>query len=331
MSWNRPGESRYGVHSIDHFTLEVPSLDQAGHFFGHFGLALERDGDAMLVRAFGDPHVWARLRQGPRKHLAWLAMNCYPNEFEALREQILAHGGREATAAVATDGPAFWFNDPDGNLIRLQPGPKTMPSRERHAGETLRGIGTRGVPGRAEAETVRPTRLSHVLMFTPDIERAIGFWRDALGLRLSDRSAKAVAFMHARHGSDHHLVAFASSPARGWHHSSWDVPSLDHVGRGAEQMRAAGYVEGWGTGRHVLGSNYFHYVRDPWGSFAEYSADIDYIPSQTVWPSGDFPPEDSLYFWGPSVPAYFIENGEAGAAHRGPVNESAMPAPRPRA
>ena len=30
----------------------------------------------------------------------------------------------------------------------------------------------------------------------------------------------------------------------------------------------------------VLGSNYFHYVRDPWGSFAEYSCDIDYIPKE---------------------------------------------------
>ena len=312
MSWNRPGESRYGVHSIDHFALEVPSLETAEHFFGHFGLALERRGDELLARAHGDEHIWARLRQGPHKQLAWLAMNCYPSEFDALRDQILAHGGREAKAASATEGPAFWFNDLDGNLVRLQPGPKTMPSRERHASEDVRGVGSRGVLGRASAGRVQPRRLAHVLLFTPAIDRAIDFWRDALGLRLSDRSADAVAFMHGRHGSDHHLVAFASSSARGWHHSSWDVASLNEVGRGAEQMRDAGYVEGWGTGRHVLGSNYFHYVRDPWGSFAEYSTDIDYIPSGASWPTDNFPPEDSLYLWGPPVPPYFIENSEAG-------------------
>jgi hypothetical protein len=30
-----------------------------------------------------------------------------------------------------------------------------------------------------------------------------------------------------------------------------------------------------------------------------------------VWPAGDFPPEDSLYLWGPDVPPYFIHNTEA--------------------
>lgn len=76
-------------------------------------------------------------------------------------------------------------------------------------------------------------------------------------------------------------------------------------------MRNAGYTKGWGTGRHVLGSNYFHYVQDPWGSFAEYSFDIDYVPAGTVWQDGNFPPEDSLYLWGPSVPEDFIFNTEA--------------------
>jgi len=78
-------------------------------------------------------------------------------------------------------------------------------------------------------------------------------------------------------------------------------------------MNAAGYKHGWGTGRHVLGSNYFHYVQDPWGSFSEYSADIDYISEGKPWPSGDFPPEDSLYLWGPDVPSDFIFNTEVEA------------------
>ncbi len=52
------------------------------------------------------------------------------------------------------------------------------------------------------------------------------------------------------------------------------------------------------------------YVRDPWGSFWEYSADIDYVGAGTEWPGGNHPPEDSLYLWGPDVPAYFFENAE---------------------
>ena len=61
----------------------------------------------------------------------------------------------------------------------------------------------------------------------------------------------------------------------------------------------------------MLGSNYFHYVRDPWGSFAEYSCDIDYIPKEDRWPAADHKPEDSFYLWGPDVPPEFTINYEA--------------------
>ncbi|GJH18414.1 hypothetical protein CBA19CS22_17750 [Caballeronia novacaledonica] len=125
-----------------------------------------------------------------------------------------------------------------------------------------------------------------------------------------------VEFLHARYGSDHHLIAFAHGATKGWHHSAWDVADVEQVGRDKMQMERAGYVDGWGVGRHVLGSNYFQYVRDPWGSFWEYSVDIDYVGVGVEWPGGNHPPEDSLYLWGPAVPAYFFENaeGEAGGS-----------------
>ena len=163
---------------------------------------------------------------------------------------------------------------------------------------------------RSEVVTVRPRRMSHVLLFTPDTLRAVSFYEQALGLKLSDKSADIIAFTHAPHGSDHHLLAFVKSPAKGWHHVSWDVEDVDEVGRGAAQMAAAGFKEGWGTGRHVLGSNFFHYVRDPWGSFSEYSADMDFVPAGSQWPAGDFHPEDSFYQWGPDAPDYFVKNTE---------------------
>ena len=72
----------------------------------------------------------------------------------------------------------------------------------------------------------------------------------------------------------------------------------------------SGYSEGWGLGRHVLGSNYFHYVRDPWGSYAEYSCDIDYIPVTQDWKDGDHPPEDSFLMWGSNPPEDFAHNFE---------------------
>jgi hypothetical protein len=39
--------------------------------------------------------------------------------------------------------------------------------------------------------------------------------------------------------------------------------------------------------------------------------DLDYIPEGCAWEPRDFPPEDSLYVWGPPCPADFGENKEA--------------------
>ena len=139
-------------------------------------------------------------------------------------------------------------------------------------------VGRQNAPNRSKAHTVQPRRLAHVLIFVTDISRAINFYRDVLGLRLSDRSGDLVAFMHGIHGSDHHMIAFVKSDGPGLHHLSWDVGSINDIGVGASHMAEKGFAYGWGLGRHVLGSNYFHYVRDPWGSYAEYSCDIDYIP-----------------------------------------------------
>ncbi len=165
-------------------------------------------------------------------------------------------------------------------------------------------------PHRSEIRPVHPRRLSHILLFSPDVDRALTFYTGLLGLRVSDRSGSIIASLHSPHGSDHHLIAMAQSSGYGLHHCSWDVASLDDVGLGSQQMAQAGHPQGWGLGRHVLGSNYFRYVRDPWGSYAEYSFDIDYIAADAEWPSGDYPPEDSLYAWGPPVPDDFIINHE---------------------
>ncbi len=160
---------------------------------------------------------------------------------------------------------------------------------------------------------VRPLYLSHILMFSADVEAATRFYEEVLGLRLSDKSGAIIAFLHSPHGSDHHLIALAKSDGPGLHHSSWCVGSMDAVGLGSQQMAEAGYAQGWGVGRHVLGSNYFRYVRDPWGSYAEYSFDIDFVEPGKTWPSADHPPEDSLYVWGPALPEDFVHNHESRA------------------
>jgi catechol 2,3-dioxygenase len=299
-----------GVHSIDHFALNVPSLSEAEHFFTAFGLDVTRTSGALDVRA-ADGHRWARVLPADRKSLAWLSFNCFEGDLSKIARQVSAAGSTIMSSNDTTRSEGIWFADPDGNLLQVRAGPKTTPEAKLPLTPFSAGADHRGSRVRSEVATVHPRRMSHVLLFTPDVLRAVAFYEKALGLRLSDRSGDIIAFTHAPHGSDHHLVAFAKSPAKGWHHVAWDVASIDEVGNGATQMAKAGFNAGWGTGRHVLGSNYFHYVRDPWGSFSEYSADIDFVSAGFEWPAGNFAPEDSLYQWGPDVPDYFIHNTEA--------------------
>ena len=205
----------------------------------------------------------------------------------------------------------MWLRDPDGLAIQLVVADKVSPSCPSPAmPQTPPQPGQGAAPSRSQAALVRPRYLSHILQFTADVTHMRAFCEEVLGLRLSDHSGDVIAFMHTPHGSDHHLVAFAKSHAPGLHHSSWDVGNVDEVGRGMEQMRNAGWGKGWGVGRHVLGSNFFNYVEDPWGSFCEYSAGIDFVPHDLDWPAADHPPEDSLYVWGPAVPDNFITNQE---------------------
>ena len=77
-----------------------------------------------------------------------------------------------------------------------------------------------------------------------------------------------------------------------------------------EVFRERGYDRAWGVGRHVIGSNYFCYVQDPWGSFAEYSHGIDFVPADIEWAAADHPLEDSFYVWGPPPPEDFVVNHE---------------------
>ncbi len=299
-----------GVHSLDRFVLSVPDLAAAEHFYSEFGLNVAPSGNALALKTFGRDQQWGLVVEDKRKKLHHLAFGCYPDDLPYLQERAEESGVEILDPPRGFESNGFWCRDPSGLLIEIKVAAKSSPDHKTAGTWSSSPEGVAGAPVRSRAPVVRPRRLSHVLVFTPDIGRAVDFYSNIVGLRLSDRSDR-VAFMHAIHGSDHHIIAFAESPAPGLHHCSWDMRGIDDIGLGAMHMAGNGYAKGWGFGRHVLGSNYFHYVQDPWGSYAEYSCDIDYIPAARPWEAGDHQPEDSFYLWGPSPPDDFTLNREA--------------------
>ena len=303
------------VHSLDRFVFSVPDLDLAERFYTQFGLDARRDGDRLDLYTFGHPHRWGSIAAAPgRKKLQYLSFGVYAEDIEALARQLERLKIPRAPAHPFADRDGIWVSDPEGVAVQLVVAEKVSPAAPPpQAKAALHPPGQGAAPTRSAAGKVRPGRLSHVLLFTSDVPRSVHFYADALGLRLSDQSGDIIAFMHGAHASDHHMLAFAKSGGPGYHHSSWQVGSIDEVGVGMDTMIGHGHTHGWGVGRHVIGSNYFAYVQDPWGSFAEYSYDIDFIPADVEWKAGDYPPEDSFYVWGPPPPDYFIVNHEIAA------------------
>ncbi|WP_249158615.1 VOC family protein [Bradyrhizobium jicamae] len=291
--------------------MTVPSLADAKLFYECFGLDVRPEGQYLALYTAGHPHRWALLSEGGRKRLHYLSFGAFADDLPRFRERLSALNVDRLPPPPGFESNGLWFRDHEGTPIEIRVAEKSSPNDKSIFSVVTSGPAARGAIARRTAPATRPRRLAHVLLYTRDVARAVEFYSKILGLRLSDSSEGNVAFMHGVHGSDHHLVAFGRSGGPGLHHCSWDVGSIQDVGLGAMQMANKGFVAGWGVGRHVLGSNYFHYVRDPWGSYAEYSADMDYVPADADWEAVEHPGEDSSYLWGPTPPPDFGHNYEA--------------------
>jgi catechol 2,3-dioxygenase-like lactoylglutathione lyase family enzyme len=296
------------VHSLDHFAIGVPDLEDARRFYTTFGLEVRDEPAGLGLYTRGHPHRWGFVTSRERKRLLYLSFGVFADDLDAFNKHFHAIGAKRI-APVNPDLGGHWIEGFDGLPLNVRVAEKSSPNGKSRFEVTSVGAGVPGTVVNSKAPKVYPRRLSHFAIFTTDVAAATAFYERTLGLRLSDGSGP-VAFLHGAHGSDHHLLALIVSDHRGMHHACWDVASIQEVGLGWAQMTRAGFDRGWGLGRHVLGANYFRYVRDPWGSYSEYSADIDYIPSDCDWKAAMHAPEDSMYLWGPTPTEDFITNSE---------------------
>ena len=310
--YRRPGA--LGAHSIDHFAIEVPDIAEAKTFYATFGLDVRDEDGGLGLYTQGRPHRWGIVTRGESKRLRYLSFGIFEDEVEAFNTHLDAVGARRIGAPAGAESNGIWIEGYDGLPLNIRVADKSSPNEKSAFEAVSAGPGVPGTVLNSVAPKIEPRRLGHFAIYTTDVGEAIAYYETTLGLKLSDRSGPFVAFMHGVHGSDHHMLALVKSDRRGMHHVSWDVGSFQDVGLGYGQMARAGYKQGWGVGRHVLGANYFYYVRDPWGSYSEYSADIDFIPADCEWHAGDHAPEDSMFLWGPMPPEDFVTNFEVAAA-----------------
>jgi catechol-2,3-dioxygenase len=293
---------------LHHYALEVPDLEVADGFLRDFGLeTAEKDG-GLVAQCAGRDQEQVRMVEGARKRLHHVAFTLRPGTLDAVREAL------EKAGTPVTEPPAggpehgLWIRDPDGNAVQLldtEPAPaRPVPEILVNSGSSVQRVGS--AMWRTVTADVMPRRLGHSLLFSAQPAAMTAFYTTVLGLAVSDTiHHDRVTFLNAGPG-DHHVFGFIASTHPGFHHASFEVPSVDAIALGADRMRSKGRAAGWGIGRHTIGSNFFHYNPDPWGSWIEWFSDIDQIDDCWVAGDWDVPP----HLWGAPPPPEFLSNVE---------------------
>lgn len=293
------------------FGLTVPSLTQAADYYGAFGLQTHDGPSSLAMRCAGRDLDQITLIEGPRKQIAYMAFSCAADGEGDLKARLATAGIDECEPLAGVPADGFWFRDPDGVLVNIRPGTPAAPRLTTPTQLNVAGQYDRIDDARWEQvshqrdDVVQPRRMGHTILFSPDIDASERFYRNVLGFKLSDKNPGLVTFLNTGPG-DHHVFGFAQSTHSGLHHTSFEVADLDEIAVGAQQMAARGWATGWGLGRHTMGSNLFHYVQDPWGSWTEYFSDIDQITDEWVGREYDVPPA----VWCPTMPLNFVDNLE---------------------
>jgi len=306
------------VSFLKHIALEIPAadLDKALRFYGDFGLERHESNNLVSFGCVGRCYDAIYLIPGTgKKKLHHVAMGATAEGLAEVQERALAEGLDLLDAPEKFTGEGIWFRNSHGLLFHVEACPAESPIAQEaefqiNSPGRYHRVNAGALPPKSRIPDPVPRKLGHAALFTPNVGESVEFLVNILGMRLSDRAQDLVAFAHCQGGSDHHVIALAKSGGIGFHHASFMLGTPDEVGLGGCRMIEKGHERGWGFGRHAIGSNFFHYVRDPWGSYAEYYCDIDYIADSADWEPQDWPLEDSLHTWGPNPAEDFIHNYE---------------------
>ena len=295
------------ISGLHHYALEVPDLAVAEGFLRDFGLETADKDGTLVAQCPGRSQEQVRMVEAPVKRLHHVSFTLRPGSLDAVRESLERAGTPVVEPPDGVSEAGLWVRDPDGTAVQLldeqQVPARPVPEVPMNVGGTVRRVGS--ALWTSVTDDVMPRRLGHTLLFTPQPERQTSFYTDVLGLRVSDRIHGLVTFLNAGPG-DHHVFGFIASSHPGFHHGSFEVPSIDAIAIGAERMRGRGRDAGWGLGRHTIGSNFFHYNPDPWGSWIEWFSDIDQVDDSWVASDWDVPP----HLWGAPPPETFLANRE---------------------
>ncbi|MCI3243470.1 VOC family protein [Streptomyces spinosisporus] len=257
---NHPPIAR--LRALRSVELLTPNFAEAAGFYEEaWGLEVVEAGhSASWLRGTGTEHHALQLTRSEKIGLGRLAFAVgTPAEVDEAARRLEARGITLVTELGPLDqvggGYGLRFHDLDGRLVELSADTWAVAAR-----------------GRDEA---LPVGVTHAVLNTTDIDAAVAFYRDVLGMRVSDWSEHQMAFL--RCNTDHHCIAFNQAPWVSLNHVAYEMSSLDHFMRGLGRLRHHGITPEWGPGRHGPGNNTFSYFTDPTGLVCEYTSEVAQI------------------------------------------------------
>lgn len=247
------------LHSLRSVQLRVPTVAESTDFYAEsWGLSVvDRDRDEAWLRGTGENHHVLQLTHADRNGLGRISFAVRTKaEVDDAARRLHVHGVpmllEPQHLAQAGGGYGLHFVDPEGRVIELVADMEAVKPLDR--------------------DKAVPIGITHVVLNTVDIDRAVTFYTQVLGMRVSDWSEHQMAFL--RCNTDHHSIAFNQAQWTSLNHVAYEMASVDHFMRGIGSLKQQGVTPLWGPGRHGPGNNTFSYFADPAGLVCEYTSDV---------------------------------------------------------
>jgi catechol 2,3-dioxygenase-like lactoylglutathione lyase family enzyme len=264
----------FGVDDIPacHEFLTTYGLEAEDYTVERGGFFRALDGTGLEIRDRNDPSLPPPLKTGNMLRMQVLGV-----KYAAALEDVATELGKDRQVLRLADGSLRTVDDQGFELsfcvtVRT---PLELPAEKVNAPyDTQRPVNQIGV---WEDMPAKPRTLSHVVLFVPDLDVAVKFYRDRLGFRITDTLTGAGPFMRPQASADHHTHFFIRTPPymQGCEHLAFHMGGPTELLMAGSRMMRAGFESFWGPGRHKFGSNWFWYFKSPLGCNVEFDADMD--------------------------------------------------------